>query len=227
MNDQVHQGLRDAKDRGARLKRIRNLANVSRKQLCEEAGVNINTYIGYEVGRYGGITVKGADKILKYLQEKGVNCSMDWLMHETGTAPYVFTEKMEGISLKNLQEEGKIQEELGVFRSHYMETIDCRISDDGMSPVYPLGSYVAGVLNDATKVTELVNSDCIIQLENGDILVRKLKEGRLENTYTLACINPETAVANPILYNVTITNAARIIWHRKACEDLQKQGNEN
>lgn len=227
MNDQAPQGLREAKDRGARLKRIRNLANVSRKQLCEEASVNINTYIGYEVGRYGGITTKGAGKVLKYLQEKGVNCTIDWLMHETGSAPYVFTEKVEGLSFNNLQEESKIQEELCIFRSHYSATLDYRIIDDGMLPVYPLGSYVAGVVSAPSKLAELINSDCIVQLDNGDILVRKLKEGRLENTYTLACINPETVVINPILYNVMIVKAARIIWHRKACDNLQEQGNKN
>lgn len=74
-------------EEGERLRRIRNLANLSRKVLCDEAEININTYIGYEVGRYGGLTKKGADKIIHYLSSKGVYFSMEWLMNGVGKGP--------------------------------------------------------------------------------------------------------------------------------------------
>lgn len=86
-----------AKERSERLRRLRNLANLSRKELCDGASININTYIGYEVGKYGGITLKGAVKVIDYLIQKGVSSSVEWLMHGTGSPPVV---AFEGLDLE-------------------------------------------------------------------------------------------------------------------------------
>ncbi|MGC1182112.1 hypothetical protein [Legionella sp.] len=219
MSDQIYSPCIEARERGERLRRLRNLANLSRKALCDQAGININTYIGYEVGRYGGLTKKGAEKIIQYLRSKGVYCSLEWLMHEVGKGPQVITEvNTEGKSCPfplSLGEEQKIKEELLLFHNHYENSVDCSVVDDGMIPFYKIGDYVAGVPCFGDEIKSILGLNCILQTKKGEMLIRSLREGRCENTYIVTCVNPNTLVNNPILYDVELVFAAKIIWHRK------------
>ena len=221
MNEQIFHTALDAKERGERLRRLRNLANVSRKILCDEANININTYIGYEVGRYGGLTTKGSEKIIQYLCSKGVYCSLNWLMNGNGDTPRVVT----NIKLNpdedtpipfadTTNETQKITDELQLFYEHYKNSVDYRIIDDGMFPVYEVGDVVAGVSYIGSSIDSIIGYDCIVQIEYGEMLVRNLRKGRIENSYILTCTNPKTQVISPIIYDVNLVFAARIIWHR-------------
>ena len=58
------QDLCSPKSRGERLRRVRNLANLSRKNFPLH-GINLNTLKGWEIGRHGGLTEKGAKKNIK------------------------------------------------------------------------------------------------------------------------------------------------------------------
>lgn len=214
MNDQVYNASIDSRERGERLRRIRNLANLSRKNLCDEADININTYIGYEVGKYGGLTKKGAELIISYLSTKGVYCSLEWLIHGVGKGPYTIVD-MPNVSSDTLNEEQKIHTELTLFHSHYPSAVDFQIIDDGMLSVYEVGSYVAGISFSDMAIETIIGCDCIIQTQTGERLVRNLREGRIKNTYTLTCINPHTLMNVPILYDIKLAFAAKIIWHRK------------
>lgn len=224
-----------SKERSNRLKRLRNLANMSRKELCDEANININTYIGYEVGRYGGLTQKGADKLIPVLYKKGVFSSSEWLMFGIGPSPQVITNVNE-INLQNEstkthevsnQEEHNVAEELYLFHKHYRNAIDCRIIDDGMSPKYEMGDFVAGVPS-IDLLNKLIGLDCIIQIKNENMMiVRKLQKGRLNGLYTLVSINPKTVVIQPIIYDVKVNFAAPVIWHRRLHKDLIKISSED
>lgn len=228
--DLYHNAVNESRERGERLRRIRNLANLSRKELCDEAGTNINTYIGYEVGRYGGLTKNGAIKILDYIASKGVYSSFDWLMHGVGQAPRVVTDIQQNYfqdkyDLPN--EKQNISEEIFLFRKHYNNSIDYQIIDDGMLPIYCLNDYVAGVCHTSDSISDLIGFNCIVQVENGDIFVRNLRQGREVNYYTLSCVNPETSVRQPILYDVKLIFAAKIIWHRQIhLNENKKKNNE-
>lgn len=219
MNDQIGNVSVESRERGERLRRIRNLANLSRKMLCDEAEININTYIGYEVGRYGGLTLKGADKVIHYLSSKGVYCSLEWLMHGVGKGPEVITDtdliSASDSYLGVISEEQKIRNELNVFHDHYKDAVDCQIINDGMLPTYEIGSYVAGVPVSQSAIANILGSDCIVQLKSGEMMVRNLREGRVQGAYTLTCTNPDTLIYEPILYDVKLAYAAKIIWHRK------------
>jgi transcriptional regulator with XRE-family HTH domain len=228
--DLYHNAVNESRARGERLRRIRNLANLSRKELCDESGTNINTYIGYEVGRYGGLTKNGAIKIIEYIASKGVYCSFEWLMHGVGQAPCVVTDNQQNYfqdkhDISN--EKQCISEEIFLFRKHYNNSIDYRIIDDGMLPIYSIDDYVAGVCYTPDSINDLIGSNCIVQIANGDIVVRNLRQGKEENYYTLSCINPETSVHHPILYDVKLIFAAKIIWHRKIyLNESKKKNNE-
>jgi len=223
MNDQIYHTCIEARERGERLRRLRNLANLSRRALCEQSGININTYIGYEVGRYGGLTKKGAEKIIQYLSSKGVYCSLEWLMHEVGKGPQVITDikisnEKETALILSLNEEQKIKEELLLFHQHYENSIDSQILDDGMTPLYEAEGYVAGVPCFEAAIKNVVGCNCILQTKSGELLIRNLRQGRTENTYILTCINPNTLINNPVLYDVELSFAAEIIWYRKFCK---------
>ncbi|HLB43150.1 MAG TPA: hypothetical protein VJN02_09985 [Gammaproteobacteria bacterium] len=221
-----------AKERAERLRRLRNLANLSRKELCDRADININTYIGYEVGRYGGLTQKGADKIIPFIATKGVYSTSEWLMYGVGPSPHVITNIVDITQkdepLKSFdQEEKNIVEELHVFHKHYKSAIDCRINDDGMSPKYDKGDFVAGIRHSGLSTNDLIGMDSIVQIEKGVIFVRWLCEGRTKGTYTLMCCNPKTSVVQPIRYDIKIIFAAPIIWHRRLNKVLNKNSHDN
>lgn len=218
MNEElIHNSGNESRERGERLRRIRNLANLSRKDLCDEANVNINTYIGYEVGRYGGLTKNGANKIIDYIALKGVYTTFEWLMYGEGQAPRVETDIQQNCFLGNnaIDENKIILDEIFLFRKHYSNAIDYQIVDDGMSPFYDIGDYVAGVYEGFSSIDNLIGFNCILQIDSGGYIARNLRRGRKENYYTLSCTNPQTTVDHPIIYDVKLTFVAKIIWHRK------------
>lgn len=214
-----------SKERSDRLRRLRNLANLTRKDLCEGAGININTYIGYEVGKYGGITKKGADKVINYLEKKGVYSTIEWLMTGFGLPPKVTTDFQSNIDISeninlislncNQKEECKISEEISLFYKHYTNATGLLVNDDGMSPKYDEGDYVAGVRMFGSEIDDLIGLDCIVQTIEEDFFVRTLSQGRKESCYNLLCINPKTNVDQPVIYDVSLISAASIIWHRR------------
>jgi transcriptional regulator with XRE-family HTH domain len=211
-----------SKERAERLKRLRNLSNMSRKQLCDESNININTYIGYEVGRYGGLTQKGANILIPYFSKKGVYTTSEWLMYGIGQSPNVITDVNEKLIEKPQilheilnQEENNIVEELYVFQKHYKHSVDFRINDDGMSPTFDPKDFVAGIRYTGDLLNHLIGLICIVQLKEEMILVRSIQKGRTNGLYTLTCSNPNTSVTQPIIYDTKINFAAPIIWHRK------------
>ncbi len=214
-----------SRDRASRLRRLRSFANLSRKELCEGANININTYIGYEVGRYGGLTKKGAERVLPFLATKGVYSNLDWLMQGIGPGPkIVSSDGSHDIQLSTLSkmpddeksENELIADELFLFHKHYKQAIDCKISDDGMLPKFQIGDVVAGVQANQFHVSDLIGHDCIILTAEKSLVVRNLRKGRIDGHYTLVCINPDATVDCPIVHNIEVLMAVPIIWHRKS-----------
>jgi transcriptional regulator with XRE-family HTH domain len=214
--------------RGQRLKRLRNLANLSRKEVCNDAEkeLNANTLKGWELGRYGGLTLKGAQKILDRVAQEGVVCTLDWLLHELGSGPnllknYTKTKEINSFSRLNQEqtrwgeEEEQIAQELSLFRSFYQSILEIRVEEDGMLPFYQIGDYLAGVPHFKENIQNLLEAHCIVLTESGEILLRKIRQGANKNRFNLTCINTETSVKEPILYDVQLVAAAPVIWQRR------------
>src|SRR5437868_3849341 len=85
----VSDTLSSPEAKSKRLKRIRNLANLTREQVCEEGNINIHTLIGWENGRFGGLTRAGAKRLLKRVAREGVQCTVEWLLNEIGRGPTI------------------------------------------------------------------------------------------------------------------------------------------
>lgn len=210
--------------RAKRVKRLRNLADLSRKNFCELGAININTLIGWEVARYGGLPLKGAEKVLSAVAKRGVQCSIEWLMYEIGKGPSLLPDfekavqdKESGITepLSLDSEENKILEELLLFKKQYKNVADFIVADDGMEPFYSKGDYVAGVKRFKTDISSTAGLHCIVQMEDGRILLRKVRKETELNYYSLFCINHTTTIAEPIIYNIELVSSAPVIWLRR------------
>jgi transcriptional regulator with XRE-family HTH domain len=205
--------------RAERIRRVRNMANLTRLQMCEGVDININTLKGWEIGRYGGVTSYGAEKIIHRIALEGVHCSIDWLMYGIGAGPSIKT----GFTAFNLpaettpqkkDEESKIAAELALLKTHYEKVIDFIIPDSAMQPFYFEGDYVAGIELSKQHYNCAIGKLCIVQMADGEIAVRELRPG-LELHYSLRCTNPDLNILQPILYDVPIICLAPIIWHRQ------------
>lgn len=211
--------------RAERLKRIRHLSNLSRKDLCKDNDLNANTLKGWEIGRYGGLTVKGSEKVLERVADEGVCCTPEWLLFEIGKGPtvigdYTKMKEMKALAAINLprvfsNEEQQIAEEMALFRSHYKNTLDIIVDDDGMLPFYRIGDRLAGVPVFEKNIATLIEEHCIVVTEGGETFLRKIRQGSKDDTFNLTCINTETSVNEPILYDVKLVAAAAVIFQRR------------
>jgi len=210
--------------RAERLKRLRNLANLSRKEMCDLADIKPDTLIGWEVARHGGLTENGANKIIACIAKEGVQCTLEWLLYDIGSSPTVLPNfdrvkanlqnEVKTLPVKN-NEEKLIIEELLLFRAHYRNAFDYIVEDDSMSPQYQLGDYVAGVKRYKKNISLVTEQDCIVQLTDGKILLRSLRQGSKPNLYTLLCTNLKTTTSTPVIYDVEIICAAPVVWIRR------------
>lgn len=109
-----------------------------------------------------------------------------------------------------------LNEELALFYKHYPHrAVHLEIIDDGNAPHYRPHDMVAGLRHFGERLAYLVGEVCIIYTKAGDQLVRQLKTGNIPNHYNLVCINSETTVSKPMLYDIEIAMAAPIIWLRR------------
>ena len=218
--------LTSSNAKGERLRRIRHLANLSREEFCSDGDINLATLISWEVGRFGGLSSKGAARVIARVAKEGVFCSPEWLLYEVGTGPEVRADfkklhqlagEAESDTTNNTtsSENEKIIEELILFRKLNKNAIDFIIEDDAMFPHYRVGDYVAGTKRFGEKIKSLVTWDCIVQTNDGRIMMRNLQAGPRIKSFNLIPTNLHTKVKDSIIYDVEIVTAAPIIWHRR------------
>ncbi len=207
--------------RGKRVRRLRNMANLSRQLMCQGEEFKLDTLIGWELARHGGLTEKGALKLINRLAREGVSCSVEWLMHELGTGPKIianFVSTEENLPKKSTiakNEDKYIIEELLLFKKHNQDSIELHVPDNCMAPVYNKDDYVAGIKCYQDKFQSIIGFDCIVRPSEGEILLRRLIKGNVLGHYTLLPINFSREQSPVILINVNLVFAAPVIWHRR------------
>lgn len=199
-----------AQARAERLKRVRNLANLSRKEMCDGTTLNISTLKGWEVARHGGLTEKGAQKILERVAKSGVSCTLEWLLSGEGIPPCVIFEDDQSAETIPFE-----QQELNLFLQHYPNSLAMTIQDDAMEPFYAIGDLVAGVLCD--EKAQGVGQNALVKLASGEKLLRSVRQGEDGQSVILVSLNPNTTVSEPVLYGAEIDSLAIVKWHRKPC----------
>ncbi len=183
-----------AQNRGERLKRVRNLSNLSRKEFCDLCEININTLKGWEIGRYGGLPRDGAVKIIEAVKTKNIHSDLNWLLHGEGSEPII----------ENINNQQLIISEINLFEKLVnTKILSCQILDDAMAPQYNQNNWVTGRILDLDNLEEFINKICIVKFDN-NILVRKIGRSKKKGCYNLFCTN-FSANTDLIIENINIS----------------------
>jgi hypothetical protein len=201
-------------EKAKRLKRVRNLANLTRKYITEQFHINMETYKGWEIARHGGLSRKGALKVCEIVKTRGVTCTPEWLLHGTGQGPKLTEVFEEGTDIEfpaysRDKEKEQIFRELNCFRNFQINTIDIIMQDDSMTPYYANGDVLAGIKR-YRKIHNVVGHLCIVQTRDGRVLVRKVEAGTEDGLYNLVTLHP-----HHVENNVKLISAAPVIWIRR------------
>ncbi len=191
--------------RGNRVRYIReNILSLKRPEFCSNSFLNENTLKGWELAKHGGLTEKGARKLIERLEELNVVCNINWLLHGIGHPPHLVDPKKED---KSNEDTDQIAQELLVFRKQG-KTLDTIIANDSMSPVYEKGDFIAGRITEPAKCN---NKNCIILDNDNETHVGVLKQSE-NSEYYLVPINCHNQFS---IKHIKIKHCAPIIWHRK------------
>lgn len=201
-----------AEARAERLRKIRNLANLSRKEICDQEEINFNTYKGWELARFGGLPIDGAERVIKRIAEENVICCIDWLLYGRGQEPYLLPR---GANLNDLNDQTLIPKEILLFQSFHPDAIYTQIQDDALAPHFMPGDYVAGIKMFNNDMVKAVNLPCIVELPNGDIAVRYLKQGQNSREFQLLSTNIDSTIRSGFSIETELKSAAPIIRHYK------------
>ncbi|MBY0378645.1 MAG: hypothetical protein K2Q33_08810, partial [Gammaproteobacteria bacterium] len=159
-----------AKARGERLKILRSLTGLTRDQLCDDgSGLNANTYKDWELGRFSGITTKGAERVIARIGQHNVVCSIEWLMNGTGIAPMVLASNPT-ITIAD----SSIRKELSIFQALSQNVLYAEINDSHLAAPYQFGDVVAGVKLPLESITALTGQICLVETAKHETLVMKL-----------------------------------------------------
>lgn len=209
----VTNALSTPEARAERLRRLRNIANLTRQEICDRGNLNIYTYKGWEVARYGGLPVDGALKVIQCLGEMGIVCTPDWLLYGQGQDPYIIPkfilpDNHNGIPSSASEEQ--VIHEIMLFQSRFQNVIYTKVQDDGLAPKFITNDFIAGIRRIGKEINALIGKDCIVQTQQGEILARNLKATNQEGHFMLVCTNTDASVENPVLYDVQVMSAAPI-----------------
>lgn len=190
----------------------------TRKAFSSKFDISPSTLEAWERGK-NPLTLKGAQRIINALRSVGVYCSEEWLMEGKGFSPRPLKELSEELninsdSLSMLEKNLNIAKELSTFTTLNEGAMVTLVRDDAMLPFYENGDYVGGIKLKGAAIQKALNKRCIIELPNEKVTVRELREGADIFHYNLSTTNLKTKKMPMTQYNVEITSAAPIIWHR-------------
>ena len=206
--------------RAKRVASLRQLTGLSRRAFAERYGVAPGTLQHWENGA-PTISQQGAKRLTKALASGGIHCSLEWLLYGIGNPPQlphalsIGHPQQPRSTLSNDLETHFVAEELALFQSHYVGAIEMVIADDGMLPAYRIGDVVAGVRHYQNDIERLIGLDCIVFTQTSDLLLRQVRRSHIQGYYNLVCINPNTTVSKPTLYDIRLVSAAPVMWLRR------------
>lgn len=208
------------KAQGERLRRLRNITNMSRLELIHKYNIpTLNTYKNWELGGVKrGLPKSALRKINEICRGEGIQFTIEWLLHGIGQGPQIakqFDETSTADTPELKEEKKMLMDELMLFRQHVRDAIDIVMPDDSMAPRFVKGEYAAGEKLFKKDLASAVGLDCIVQTEDGKLLLRHVRERNEKGLFTLMTHNTSAEIKEPVLYEVKIVNAAPVIWQRR------------
>lgn len=190
--------------RGERLKKLRNLANADREAICNVDGLNANTFKGWELGRFGGLTKDGAERVINRITQENIICSREWLLFGTGIEPIVIANS------GNMRvPDPIIAKELVLFQALVGDILYSEIQDTSSFNDYQLGDIVAGIKITADNFRLLVGSVVLVENSHHEVSVRKILKTVTNNRFLLNSPNSQATIEEDLI------SAARISRHYK------------
>lgn len=220
MSPEVYDPQSGAIARGRRLETLRKMTGLTRKNFEKKYNVSASTIQSWEAAKAGGLTDRGAQRVIQIFRQEQISCTLDWLLYGIGNSPQQMGHHTSSVheqaenTAQPVVEEKTITQELLVFRALHQKPIDLVVCDDGMEPYYKKGDYVAGKRRYQEEITYLVGKNCIVVTSNNEVLLRRIKKSVRNGFYDLICVNPNTNVYAPVIYEQQLICAAPVIWHR-------------
>ena len=143
------------------------------------------------------------------LKKLSINCTTNWLLSGDGLAPRYQQPETECFAL-----DARILKEVFYFEQNNPSPMVSIVSDDSMEPFYALGDYVGGCQLLPDKAELLIGKDCIVTLETGQVVIRRVQQGK-EGRLNLYSLNYETQAENAFISDCKIQRIAQVIWHRR------------
>lgn len=216
LNDKSTQQL---KERGIRLRQIRELMGMTQHQFAENCQVSESTLRQYETGRMAGLTDNAARKIINQLKNI-VYCTFEWLTTGVGDSPVLKNAAVEFFSHTQLlvREKELIQTEIDLFLENALNPIILKVQDDAMEPVYLKGDIVGGNRYVSEDINLYLGKLVIVQTQDNKLVLRKLTSSDQTGLYSLYTLNPHSQIAEPVLLDKKIICVAPIsrIWRISA-----------
>ena len=201
-----------AEARAQRLLWVRRMVNLPRQIFSDYPGLNPDCIYRWEKVKRGGLTRKGAQRVVERLAQLNVVCSTQWLLEGLGAEPFAqqHSAPITVAPLMGNAEEAQIAKELAVFR-YNDHAVEWLVPDNLMAPEYQVGDYVAGV--EIADFTQAIGLVCIVTTTTGERLLRLVQPGSEVVRYALLCTNPQQQLT--IQHNVELHSVAPILWRRR------------
>ena len=200
--------------RSKRLMCMRGMIGLSRREFCEKYDLSPGTLQNWEKARFGGLTEKGARRMIAHFKEEGVYSSFKWLMYGEGEEAKLM-EAMSEVEDQTIDRRSSLQADINAMNAFHLDAVTMGIIDDAMTPILTKGSYVMGKRHYADEIKQCVNQVCVVETKEGVRYVRLLRASHKEGLYNLYVYNPLTKVYPSTIIDTELSMAAPIFWIRK------------
>jgi len=197
------------KERGLRLKQLRELMNEKRQDFAKKIGITRVTLSYWENASTlkGGLHEEAARKIIDIAENSGIACGLPWLLYGIGDAPYHKDEN-------NPPQKGNLvvdkQKEIDFFLTSSTLAVVASITDGAMSPIVDAGDTVGGLWQAIDDIA-LLDKTYIIEIENG-LQVRKIRKAETKGCYDVFAVSYSADSKLPFeMKNIILTRVAPII----------------
>lgn len=233
MTTAIEEHVSSKESRAKRLKKLRKMCGLTRKSFAEKYRISASNFQNWEGPRYGGLTESAAIKCIECFKQEGILSTLEWLMYGSGPPPSILSTafSMETASspanqplamspggmqsqrqVYNLPE--TVKRELEQFKKFHPDALAYIQDDDSMSPYFHAGEVVAGVPYHSHQLVSASHQDCIIQLNSGKTILRRMVPDEHSNRYHLLAHNLKSQAHDLVCYQSNIVKAAPVIWRR-------------
>lgn len=190
-----------------RLREYRDIAGISQQRLADLAGTQQQQIDRWEKGKRP-FPRRWAARLSPHLNCKPADLEPDEEIEEillvgdvgAGEKIYFFDDGVPGTGLEEVEAPPGLHDGIAL-----------RIKGNSMAPRYFDGELVFYRRSGPTNPTDFLNEDCVVRLEDGSTMLKRLEPGSRPDTFTLRSYNPTEAV----IPDARIEWAARVEWRRR------------